>query len=1301
MDGAPDRDGPPARPAWRRRARVAAAIPAAVAVVAVALAGAAFVFLGTQAALDLAVREVVARSEGRLAIEDARGSLLSTVRVRRIAWTGPETQLEAHDVALDWSPLALVELRVHVRGLGARTLVVAVKGSDTATGPPAALALPFAVAIDRIAIGRLDWVLGPRSGHVNGLALAYEGSARGHEVRDLAFVFDRGRLSGHATLGATAPLPLSGELAFAGDAGLEGIDAKAMLGGTLADIAVDASGRARGANLRARATLTPFARSALASATVDLADASLAAIDPQWPVTSIDARIALTPTPLGMAGTFEATNRGAGTIDAGRLPLASLNASYATDGDALEIDGIVATLPGGGTARGRVNVALGSSALVGTLDVADLNLGRIHGRLASTRIAGRVEASLDANVQRVRADLADRSREITASFDATFADRRVTLSRLRATASDARLNGEGTIALDGTLAFDARATLSHFDPSRFGAFPKGSLDGSVNASGALAAPWRASVDASLADGSRLSGVALSGTARGHLTGTEARDVAVDARVAGGRIVATGNAGRLGDTLAFDVTLPKLDAARPLAEAWLPSPLEGRFAAKGTASLVPGNLGLDARVQGERLRTGPAFAAAKLDARIKWAQIPGAPVENKPIELALDARDVDAAGVRLASIAAAVRGTPAEHTADVRARMAGNDLETSLAGAFDAETMQWRGNVAAFRSSGGAEVRLEAPAKLEIARDRVALASAHLRFADGDFRIDDLLVEQGRITSHGAFTGVPAETVARLAGVALPFTTDVAFGGAWSIAGSPRLAGAVSIRRERGDVRYEAGPGASREEAAIGLSRLDLDVRFANDAIDGTATLASARSGNATLAFAVAPSPTAAPGTLATDAPLTARFDGEWPSLKLLQPWLGTTATADGRLRVALEAQGTLGMPVVSGKIAGDGLRFDAPQWGLHFGEGILSASIEGGAVTLDGLSFRAGDGTFRASGTLVRARREGEPEGLGTKLTWRADRLRVLNRPDRRLVATGEGTIALADRRLAIAGSLKVDEGRIEYERTPGATLSPDVVVRGRPPPATAGRDERLGNALSVALDVDLGERLSFAGEGLEAELGGRLRIASAPDGRLEARGVIHATHGTYYAFGQRLDLDRERARLVFDGPLENPALDILAMRANLPVQVGVELTGSVRVPRVRLVSTPAMSDGEKLAWLITGRGLDRSTGADISAISAASSLLFGVNERPYATTIARQLGLDDVSFRSQTALAAGGQAVANAVVAFNKRLNDRLSLVYEQGITVATNVLRLEYSLTQSITLRAETGTASGIGIAYRRSFD
>ena len=58
-------------------------------------------------------------------------------------------------------------------------------------------------------------------------------------------------------------------------------------------------------------------------------------------------------------------------------------------------------------------------------------------------------------------------------------------------------------------------------------------------------------------------------------------------------------------------------------------------------------------------------------------------------------------------------------------------------------------------------------------------------------------------------------------------------------------------------------------------------------------------------------------------------------------------------------------------------------------------------------------------------------------------------------------------------------------------------------------------------------------------------------------------------------------------------------------------------------------------------------------------------------------------------------------VVAFGKRISDKLSLVYEQGLTVASNALRIEYALTRTITLRAEAGTISSLGLYYRRSYD
>ena len=97
--------------------------------------------------------------------------------------------------------------------------------------------------------------------------------------------------------------------------------------------------------------------------------------------------------------------------------------------------------------------------------------------------------------------------------------------------------------------------------------------------------------------------------------------------------------------------------------------------------------------------------------------------------------------------------------------------------------------------------------------------------------------------------------------------------------------------------------------------------------------------------------------------------------------------------------------------------------------------------------------------------------------------------------------------------------------------------------------------------------------------------------------------------FGQRLDIDR--GQLIFDGPADNPALDVVALRKNIAVEAGVEVTGTVRVPRVRLVSNPPVPDGEKLSWLMTGQGLDRASRADLAALGAASASLLGKGQKP------------------------------------------------------------------------------------------
>ena len=98
--------------------------------------------------------------------------------------------------------------------------------------------------------------------------------------------------------------------------------------------------------------------------------------------------------------------------------------------------------------------------------------------------------------------------------------------------------------------------------------------------------------------------------------------------------------------------------------------------------------------------------------------------------------------------------------------------------------------------------------------------------------------------------------------------------------------------------------------------------------------------------------------------------------------------------------------------------------------------------------------------------------------------------------------------------------------------------------------------------------------------------------------------------------------------------------------------------------------------------------------------MLLGKNGKPFTTQIAQRLGLDDISLQT-SGTATGTDGAPSQVVVFGKRISDRLSLGYEQGLSVASSAVRLEYALSRQVTIRAEAGQVSGIGIVYRRNFE
>ena len=339
-----------------------------------------------------------------------------------------------------------------------------------------------------------------------------------------------------------------------------------------------------------------------------------------------------------------------------------------------------------------------------------------------------------------------------------------------------------------------------------------------------------------------------------------------------------------------------------------------------------------------------------------------------------------------------------------------------------------------------------------------------------------------------------------------------------------------------------------------------------------------------------------------------------------------------------------------------------------------------------------------ASGTIALPR-DGAAAGEGSRIAWRAENFRALNRPDMRVVVDGEGTLAAVGRRLVVRGELKADEGNFEYRSAADTTLADDIVVVGRPRVAREKpADVAIGDTpLELDLALDLGRNLRFAAEGLDTHLAGRLKLTSRAGGVLEGRGTIRTVRGTYWAFGQRLDIDR--GRVIFDGPLANPSLDIVALRRNLAVEAGVEITGNVRVPIVRLTSNPPVPDSEKLSWLLTGGPSGSTSAGEAAALSAATAALVGRGGRSLTQSVAQSIGLDDFSV-GQRASGAGADALEGQVVSVGKRLTDRLYVAYDQGLTIATQALRIEYVLSRFFTVAAFAGTTSGVALNFRRSW-
>ncbi|MCC6609548.1 MAG: translocation/assembly module TamB domain-containing protein [Burkholderiales bacterium] len=1249
----------------RRRYRARALL--VLAALAAALAGAAVWLASTETALAWIVDRLVAASGGRLDAAGVRGKLVGPITAERIAYTDPSFRVEIRALRIDWSPAHLLRGRVALDRLEARHVSVWVAASSGPMALPDDLGLPFGVRIRHARIDAIDVELNADRATLRDVQLGYDGDARTHRFHELEMELETG--AGHLRVRANAELRARQPFAVAAAVELAQApsrSASVRLAGTLARVELDATAAVDSVSLACTAALRPFEPRWLEALEARAQDVDLARLAGGAPQTAVTLRVeARSETDSRLVGHLVATNRMAGPIDRGLAPVGEVTAEFSTDLRTARLAPLRIALTGGGWLVGTGDVAGDKTQLV--LGARALNLRAMHTALIETALAGRLEATLAPGRQALRASLAQAP--ITLAADIQRVGEEVQFREVRAAAKRGELHASGTLRLTGGMPLAAQARFARFDPSEWGDYPPATLNGEFAAQVELARR-AGTVRFALSD-SRLRGVPLSahGVIEGIEDGGRRRIAAtrVEAVLGANRASVDGAFGTAADELRISLAAPRFAEIDPRTR--------GRVDAQArvTGTWDAPHLVFSASAVDLRHGTGIALGTLGATGELGWAP-------DAPTRIDATAGNVALGGLSVERAAIHVSGTPAQHAIDVQATGARHDLVARLDGGWR-PGRGWAGSIATLALRGPDSAELEQATPVEIGPDFVRVGAFTARVADGRVAAGETRWAPGNLTSSGEFTRLPVSPLLAALGAGDAVTASLTVSGSWQLAATPRWNGRVHVARDSGDLVFRTEPALP-----LGLSALRLDAHLVDERASGV--LVARGTGIELTAEAEAmPVDGNRDAGLGRDSPLALKARLDIPSLKPFAALFGIPASVGGRVHADVAAAGTLGSPAWRGTLEAYDVRVQSPPYGIDWEGGRLSAELAESTVRITDLAITAGGGRFAAQGVLERA-----GETHTGRLAWSADRFAALNRPDRNLTLSGSGTLATDARRLTLRGALRADAGHFELDPRRTAVLGEDVVVLGRSHARAVRQAGERRLPVVLDLDLDLGDALTVRGAGLDARLAGRLKVQSLPTGQLIAKGTIDTSRGVFHAYGQKLEI--ERGRLLFDGPLDNPGLDIAAWRRNQAVEAGVEVKGPLRTPLVRVVSNPPVPESEQIAWLVLGRPAETGAQADYAALQVAAAALLDSTGGGPERSVAQMVGLDEIGFRSTG-------TTGERAVALGKRLGDRLYATYEQSIDAALAVLRLEFSLTRRISVRAETGRRSGMDLFYRFSFD
>lgn len=382
--------------------------------------------------------------------------------------------------------------------------------------------------------------------------------------------------------------------------------------------------------------------------------------------------------------------------------------------------------------------------------------------------------------------------------------------------------------------------------------------------------------------------------------------------------------------------------------------------------------------------------------------------------------------------------------------------------------------------------------------------------------------------------------------------------------------------------------------------------------------------------------------------------------------------SDARLLSDLDISGTVGDPRLAGELDLELAELTVARLGVVLEHIDVRGLVEGDRWELQG-TVESGPGRLTVNG-------EGALDGLrrwNGRFDVNGERFQALRLPTAMVLASPDLHIDIRPGDIAFDGTLRIPAANVAPQLSDeAATVSEDVVIKGGDAPAGPARPQLTHGTI----DLVLGDEIVIEGEGFEGRLEGRLHLTVHRRGDITAEGELRIVQGRYEAYGQRLEISRGRL-LYAGGSIDNPAIDIVAKRRKVDVEVGIRVTGTAERPVLELFSDPAMDDGDILSYLILGRPMNQASGADGRLLYQAAASVALIGGEALTERIATEFNLEEAHIEA-------GEKETDTSLVLGKRLSPRLYMRYIQGLVDNTSAFQLRYELSDKWTLETESGT-------------